>query len=1004
MLKHKIYSRLAAILFLLLCSSNVLAQGQYGKLVGKITDANTGEPLIGANVIITGTNIGAATDLDGNYIILRIPPASYSLTASLIGYAKVTMTGVQVIVDRTTEVNFKLTDETIQLQQVVVVAKKPKIIRDQTSTSNTLTQEQIEAAPIEGIRGTLDLTSGFQKSATGNYSIRGSGSYEVNFQINGVEQVNSATNAPGAFGTEKANNSWKYDVNPLGVSQVQLITGGFSPEYGNAQGGVVKVVLKEGSPKLSGDFRVEYRPAGQYHYGTYLYDKSNFEWQQWGTIDNWFKREGQIIKELKLDQRYKWLYERLSVGNPQDSVLWREIVNREISWAYNTWLQNHTPGDDNPLGVYDYRDNAYTRYMVGIGGPLGKDPNLLKFFFSGEYRSNPTRLPTPEKVQVYQNYILNLIFNPMQGHKFKFMGSYQSYRGGIWSGSDDIRWSGLAFTPPGVSTKYYVTTDPVREERTVAQSLNWIFVPTDLSYIEATVSHQYETYQLPYEYLAGTVNQVDRLDSLYDPAGTVLLDGSWWNTEYFRPLINASTNYYQDTRTNHWSINTDYTNQLNKFHQLKAGLRFFYWDMINNGVNSSYQANSYLTRSGFAEYYRAFPVLGAFYIQDKMEYEGIIANFGVRGETYNFQTDIPADKFNPFYQGTNGPGKVGDPATVKSNTKYLLLPRFGLSFPIGESTAFRFQYGHFASMPTFSQALSRRTESGWTGIGNPNLNPKKTIQYEFGLQQVLGENHRLDVALYYNDRASQIGLLRVASFTGSRNRPAGFTNDNQPLYLYTTFDNNTYGATVGIDVTFETITLDRWSYRLSYSLSQTSEGSYGASTVFPDNYRSRETREFSNSYISGSDRTHSFRGLIQYNIKEGEGFEIFGFRPLESTIASLTYTAQSGTPFTYTTVFEKIGTVNNRRYPLESSFDFNLTKNIRFDNYKILIGVRIMNLFNNRWITPMTTKEDLNNWIEQGVTMADPGNDPSRLSYLVAPYRAFRNIPRQIFFTLGFGF
>jgi len=113
MLKHKIYSRLAAILFLLLCSSNVLAQGQYGKLVGKITDANTGEPLIGANVIITGTNIGAATDLDGNYIILRIPPASYSLTASLIGYAKVTMTGVQVIVDRTTEVNFKLTDETI---------------------------------------------------------------------------------------------------------------------------------------------------------------------------------------------------------------------------------------------------------------------------------------------------------------------------------------------------------------------------------------------------------------------------------------------------------------------------------------------------------------------------------------------------------------------------------------------------------------------------------------------------------------------------------------------------------------------------------------------------------------------------------------------------------------------------------------------------------------------------------------------------------------------------
>jgi hypothetical protein len=991
--------KLTLIILTILFSSILYAQN--GKLVGVVKDKQTNEPLIGANVIINGTNYGAATDIDGKFIILNIPPGRYDVTASMVGYSKVTQTDVTLFIDRTTNIEFTLTDETIEIGQVTVTAAKPAVVKDRTSTATNIEAEQIKAAPIEGLRGTLDLSAGFQKNATGNYSVRGSGSYEVSFQINGLVQSNSNTSAPGSFDTEKADNSWKYDVNPLGVQQVQLITGGFSAEYGNAQAGVVNVVLKEGGPKFNGEFRVEYRPPGQYHYGDYIYSKNNYEWQKWGELADWMARRDDIIKELKLDVRYAGIKN----SNPQ---LYDELVNREIAWAHSVWVENHEPSDDNVLGVYDYTQYAYTRYLFGFGGPLGKDPNFLKFYLSGEYKRNPTRLPTPEKVQELQNYILNVTYNPIKDHKIRLMGSYQSYTGGLWSGSDDIRWSGLAFTPPGVSTKYLVTVDPVREEQTIAQSLEWVYTINNNSFFQLNLSHQQEQYEIPFKYLAGYGLEVDRVDSSSDPTGTVLREGSWWEKDFFRAPFGFSTNYYQDSRTENFGIKGDYTNQISNSHLVKAGFQFYYWDLFNNGVNSSFQANSYVARNGFADFYQAYPINYSFYVQDKMEYEGMIANVGMRVEAYNFQTGVPLDRFNILYPGTEGPGTLGSPLTENSDWKYILLPRLGISFPIGESTAFRFQYGHFASMPIFSQALSKKTWVGWQGLGNPNLDPKKTINYEFGLQQQVDDNHRLDMVLYYNDRTTQIGRQNIASFTGSRNQFAGFASDNSPLYYYWSFANNSFGSTVGLELTFETIRIQNWSYRFSYSLSQTTSGNYGASIVYPDDSRGYSTRDYTGEFLAPWDRTHNFRALVQYFFREDEGFSIFGVNPLENLIVSMTYTAQSGTPFTYVTDFTLRDVVYNRRYPIESTVDLNLTKEIMLSDIKLILGLRVMNLFDNKWITPMSTSDDVRLWVEDGITIADAGiaerGDPSRLSYITAPYRIYRNIPRQIFFTLGIGF
>ena len=95
-------------------------------------------------------------------------------------------------------------------------------------------------------------------------------------------------------------------------------------------------------------------------------------------------------------------------------------------------------------------------------------------------------------------------------------------------------------------------------------------------------------------------------------------------------------------------------------------------------------------------------------------------------------------------------------------------------------------------------------------------------------------------------------------------------------------------------------------------------------------------------------------------------------------------------------------------FPLEAKFDLNLTKRIYFGKQSLLLGVRIMNLFNNRWLTPFSSQDDLRDWVERNITpdMLKPGEDPlnPRASYKFNYFTTYRNVPREIYFTIGFGF
>jgi hypothetical protein len=174
--------------------------------------------------------------------------------------------------------------------------------------------------------------------------------------------------------------------------------------------------------------------------------------------------------------------------------------------------------------------------------------------------------------------------------------------------------------------------------------------------------------------------------------------------------------------------------------------------------------------------------------------------------------------------------------------------------------------------------------------------------------------------------------------------------------------------------------------------------------IYPDNSRNFSTRNYTGEFLASGDRTHNFRSLIQYRWSSGEGPRIFGVNVLQNTVASMTYTAQSGTPYTYITDFSLKDAVYNRRYPIETNVDLNFSKNIVLGSTNIVLGIRVMNLFENKLLTPPANSATLNDWVQRGVTIADAGSDPTRVDHVVASYAAYRNIPRQVFFTLGAGF
>ena len=221
------------VLMLLATPALVLAQNT-GKISGVVTDADTGDSIPGAQVVVVGTTLGAITDVDGNYFIIGVPVGAYAVQARFVGYQESTVAGVQVSSGYTQEINFALR-EGVELGEIVVEYERPLIQKDAVGVPKIVDSEEIVNLPVRGAAAVASIQAGVvSEEGSGTLNVRGGRGSEVTYYIDGVKVVGTAALPQSA------------------VQEQEMIIGNISARYGDAMSGIINITTKSGSPNFFG--------------------------------------------------------------------------------------------------------------------------------------------------------------------------------------------------------------------------------------------------------------------------------------------------------------------------------------------------------------------------------------------------------------------------------------------------------------------------------------------------------------------------------------------------------------------------------------------------------------------------------------------------------------------------------------------------------------------------------------------------------------------------------
>jgi len=162
-MSKRIVKRIATGLLVFVGISAQLLGGISGKIAGRVVDKVNGQALYGCNIVIEGSNIGAASDENGNYAILNVAPGSYTVVFSMIGYQSVKVTGVAVSIDLTRQLDVGITMQAIYGEAITVTAVRPMIQKDLTASTAIIGVEEMKQLPISELSEAIEMQAGFVK-------------------------------------------------------------------------------------------------------------------------------------------------------------------------------------------------------------------------------------------------------------------------------------------------------------------------------------------------------------------------------------------------------------------------------------------------------------------------------------------------------------------------------------------------------------------------------------------------------------------------------------------------------------------------------------------------------------------------------------------------------------------------------------------------------------------------------------------------------------------------
>ena len=895
---------LIVFLFIAFTISKTYAS-QAGKLRGMIKDEQSGEVLIGTNILITSEwqnnkeiplqiIQGGVSDSNGEYFIINIRPGKYTVKADYIGYQEVVYSKVEINIDKTTELNFLLSPKSLVADEIIVNAYSPsKVERDLTATKTTYTVSDMEnIAGVEDISDILELQADV---VDGHF--RGGRLGETSYILGGSAIVNPISNQR-AF-------------NPIvtGIEQVEVYTSGFSAEYGNAQSGVVNMVTKEGQNIWETRFEVAVTPPYYKTWGGSIYDEEKLYF--YNTLINteeWLKENPTQPGRALFDPGYGF--------GPQ-------YLTEEITWPPNPltrgdslliarlgqiqWLQSVRD-----VGL-DYDNTNDYRFDFTVGGPLSPKSTI---FIAARNSVVQPFIPTTNPDRALQ-ITSNLVYRPNSNDKFKLNYIYDINRENE-IGSSWVRWM---FDRTLSISQMRHRTQQIGLEWAKVISASTVF-ETQLKILDLKSQERIELIQDD-EYIvdySSNSNWVDYTGPSYHRAG--------------RP---------EDDRGNEFSktvnISGNLISQLDKYNFLKAGFQFYYYDLKVDKDENAYNLGNIRHLN-----YRKFPYEGAFFIEDKMEFEGMIANLGLRLDFYNLNTNFFSDLYSPTRNPNYDPslpyserGQYYDEdLALKEDSKpyFRLQPRIGISFPITENSVFHLNYGTFTQRPNFTQLVGLRYYDNFILYGNPRLEPENTSSYDVGLVQGLPGNLRLDVSAYYKDVKNLVDR-------------AFYWDEQQSVYV--TYINRDYADIKGFH-----LSLERYSGNLLGYIRYNYEAATGKSSNdldVPISFFEVPDPEFgfvdlpdAEDVYLDYDRTHKLVLNLRYKTNANSGFSFSGFYPFGSLSLSATLRYSSGRPYTWDSTGR--GLKYNQRSPRERELRLRIEKIIQLNNSAVTIYVEGFNLFN----------------------------------------------------------
>jgi hypothetical protein len=877
------------LLFLLLLFFPMLLISQTGKIVGIVTDASNSEPLIGANVIIEGTSLGTATDLDGNILILNVDPGTYRIRTTYIGYQDKVIENIRVSGGLTTEVNFNLSGETLESDAIVVVAEKPLINKNITNSTSIITAEDIKHIPLRSVDAIVSQQAGVVNQ-DGILYIRGSRQDQVAFYLDGVLINDVIWGGPS---TSPINNA---------LEEIQVQAGGYSAEFGGANGGIISTQSKVGGEKYHLNVELitdNFVPVGEKYLGGYSYGQSEYV----------LTASGPVLPSLK---------------------------NLKFFVAANNIF---------------YRSPA--RFYRGIDEKGVYDPQLTMGASEGDVAVDTFDIYYPEgyRVNNHQNTYtvqgnLTWDLNPVT---LRFNGSYRYSEG-----------------RNGVSITNYNTRDraAANESEAITASMKFLQVLSQRSFYDVTATY-FEEFNIPRMDPIFRHNITVYGDSVENAkVGTQLKGDSWMPPgmeaygHSFARSVRPDNGYWKE-RQKAWGINANLLYQLGKHHEFKLGFSYKKYELRQYYFSSSNPVNiaknrrsvrdgdpreiySYLRHFGYDLYGNQiddgpqapkYPFFAGFYLQDKVEFNDLIINAGLRFD-YIYTND---EKFvNPHNikfidDYTVDPNSV---ITVEPFTQFS--PRLGFSFPVTEKTVFHAQYGKFYHQSRFRDIYTTYNKTalsgGWVGYG---VRPERTTQYEIGFRQQLGHDFAFDITMFYKDIKDQL------------NRRPIYAEPDANHGRYTAYVNGAFETVKGFEIKADLRRTNRIAGRLNYTFSDARGTGSRAWNLYRVGGEATGEIEFLQQILPVDyNQAHRGSAILDYRFGVDDGGLI-----LQRMGLNLLFQFTSG--FNYTRVenykwYEPIESLNYSTTPWTYRLDLKLDKSVKVGPVDVNLYLWITNLFNTQ--------------------------------------------------------